>query len=46
MCFLDGKSAQGKNLQFTLAFDIRLHHAGLHEKDQKTGEELFVNQKI
>ena len=35
-----------KNLRFTLAFGIGLHHAGLHEKDQKTVEELFVNQKI
>ena len=35
-----------KNLQFTLAFGIGLHHAGLLEKDRKTVEELFVNQKI
>ena len=35
-----------KNLRFTLAFGIGLHHAGLHEKDRKTVEELFVNQKI
>ena len=34
------------NLRFTLAFGIGLHHAGLHEKDRKTVEELFVNQKI
>ena len=34
------------NLQFTLAFGIGLHHAGLHEKDRKIVEELFVNQKI
>ena len=35
-----------KNLRFTLAFGIGLHHAGLHERDRKTVEELFVNQKI
>ena len=34
------------NLRFTLAFGIGIHHAGLHEKDRKTVEELFVNQKI
>ena len=34
------------NLRFTLAFGIGLHHAGLHEKDRKAVEELFVNQKI
>lgn len=34
------------NLRFTLAFGIGLHHAGLHEKDRKIVEELFVNQKI
>ena len=34
------------NLQFTLEFGIGLHHAGLHEKDRKIVEELFVNQKI
>jgi activating signal cointegrator complex subunit 3 len=34
------------NLKLTLAFGIGLHHAGLHEHDRKTVEELFVNQKI
>ena len=34
------------NLKFTLAFGVGLHHAGLHERDRKTVEELFVNQKI
>ena len=34
------------NLKLTLAFGIGLHHAGLHERDRKTVEELFVNQKI
>ncbi len=35
-----------QNLVFTLAFGIGLHHAGLHERDRRTVEELFVNQKI
>jgi activating signal cointegrator complex subunit 3 len=30
----------------TLAFGIGMHHAGLVERDRKTVEELFVNQKI
>ena len=34
------------NLKLTLAFGIGLHHAGLHERDRKTVEELFVNSKI
>ncbi|XP_026331439.1 activating signal cointegrator 1 complex subunit 3 [Hyposmocoma kahamanoa] len=34
------------NLKLTLAFGIGLHHAGLHERDRTTVEELFVNQKI
>nr|XP_023662018.1 activating signal cointegrator 1 complex subunit 3 [Paramormyrops kingsleyae]XP_023662019.1 activating signal cointegrator 1 complex subunit 3 [Paramormyrops kingsleyae]XP_023662021.1 activating signal cointegrator 1 complex subunit 3 [Paramormyrops kingsleyae] len=34
------------NLKLTLAFGIGLHHAGLHERDRKTVEELFVNCKI
>lgn len=34
------------NLKLTLAFGIGLHHAGLQERDRKTVEELFVNQKI
>ncbi|KAJ9599656.1 hypothetical protein L9F63_026491, partial [Diploptera punctata] len=34
------------NLKLTLAFGIGMHHAGLQERDRKTVEELFVNQKI
>uniref|UniRef100_A0A1B6L435 U5 small nuclear ribonucleoprotein 200 kDa helicase n=1 Tax=Graphocephala atropunctata TaxID=36148 RepID=A0A1B6L435_9HEMI len=34
------------NLKLTLAFGIGMHHAGLVERDRKTVEELFVNQKI
>ncbi|XP_049885974.1 activating signal cointegrator 1 complex subunit 3 isoform X2 [Pectinophora gossypiella] len=34
------------NLKLMLAFGIGIHHAGLHEKDRSTVEELFVNQKI
>ncbi|CAG2058052.1 unnamed protein product, partial [Timema podura] len=34
------------NLKLTLAFGIAMHHAGLQERDRKTVEELFVNQKI
>ena len=34
------------NLKLTLSFGIALHHAGLHERDRKVAEELFVNQKI
>uniref|UniRef100_A0A6Q2ZC08 Activating signal cointegrator 1 complex subunit 3 n=1 Tax=Esox lucius TaxID=8010 RepID=A0A6Q2ZC08_ESOLU len=34
------------NLKLTLAFGIGMHHAGLHERDRKTVEELFVNCKI
>ena len=34
------------NLKLTLAFGIGLHHAGLHERDRRTVEELFVNSKI
>ena len=34
------------NLKLSLAFGIGLHHAGLHERDRKTCEELFVNSKI
>lgn len=34
------------NLKLTLAFGIGLHHAGLHERDRKTVEELFLNRKI
>jgi activating signal cointegrator complex subunit 3 len=34
------------NLKLTLAFGVGLHHAGLHERDRKTVEELYINQKI
>ncbi|XP_053566552.1 activating signal cointegrator 1 complex subunit 3 [Bombina bombina] len=34
------------NLKLTLAFGIGMHHAGLHERDRRTVEELFVNCKI
>lgn len=34
------------NLKLTLAFGIGMHHAGLQERDRRTVEELFVNQKI
>ncbi|XP_041352458.1 activating signal cointegrator 1 complex subunit 3-like [Gigantopelta aegis] len=34
------------NLKLTLAFGIGIHHAGLVERDRKSVEELFVNQKI
>lgn len=34
------------NLKLTLAFGIGIHHAGLHENDRTTIEELFVHQKI
>ena len=39
-------SVRDQNLKLTLAFGIGLHHAGLHERDRKTVEELFVNSKI
>lgn len=35
-----------ENLRLTLSFGIAIHHAGLHERDRKVVEELFVNQKI
>ncbi|KFO22319.1 Activating signal cointegrator 1 complex subunit 3 [Fukomys damarensis] len=34
------------NLKLTLAFGIGMHHAGLHERDRKTVEELFVHCKV
>lgn len=34
------------NLKLTLAFGIGMHHAGLVDRDRKTVEELYVNQKI
>lgn len=39
-------SVRDQNLKLTLSFGIGLHHAGLHERDRKIAEELFVNQKI
>lgn len=39
-------SIRDENLRLCLSFGIGLHHAGLVEKDRKTSEELFVNQKI
>jgi activating signal cointegrator complex subunit 3 len=35
-----------QNLKLTLPFGIGMHHAGLAERDRKTVEELYVNQKI
>ena len=35
-----------ENLRFILPFGIAMHHAGLHERDRKVVEELFVNQKV
>ncbi len=35
-----------QSLKLFLAFGIGMHHAGLVERDRKTVEELFVNQKI
>jgi hypothetical protein len=29
-----------------LSFGVGIHHAGLHEQDRRTVEQLFVNQKI
>lgn len=40
------KTVKDNNLKLTLSFGIALHHAGLHERDRKIAEELFVNQKI
>ncbi|XP_034181076.1 activating signal cointegrator 1 complex subunit obelus [Osmia lignaria lignaria] len=34
------------NLKLTLAFGIGLHHAGLQDRDRRTVEELFVNNRI
>ena len=39
-------TVRDSNLKLMLSFGIGLHHAGLHERDRKTVEELFVNQKI
>lgn len=40
------QSIKDQNLRHTLMFGIGLHHAGLVERDRKTVEELYVNQKI
>lgn len=40
------KNIRDSNLKLTLAFGIGLHHAGLHDKDRQTVEELFVNNRI
>ncbi|XP_071491238.1 activating signal cointegrator 1 complex subunit 3-like [Diadema antillarum] len=40
------ESTKDSNLRLTLSFGIGMHHAGLHERDRKTVEELFCNQKI
>jgi len=40
------QSIKDQNLRLTLAFGIGMHHAGLVERDRKTVEELYVNQKI
>ncbi|XP_076382118.1 activating signal cointegrator 1 complex subunit obelus [Megalopta genalis] len=37
---------QDSSLKLSLAFGIGLHHAGLQDKDKKTVEELFVNNRI
>lgn len=39
-------SVQDPDLCQFLSFGIGIHHAGLQERDRKTVEELFVNQKI
>jgi len=39
------QTVKDNNLKLTLSFGIALHHAGLHERDRKIAEELFVNQK-
>ncbi|XP_053736131.1 activating signal cointegrator 1 complex subunit 3 isoform X2 [Synchiropus splendidus] len=39
-------TVRDSNLKLTLAFGIGMHHAGLHDRDRKTVEELFVNCKI
>lgn len=40
------KNINDSNLKLTLAFGIGLHHAGLQDRDRRTVEELFVNNKI
>lgn len=39
-------NVQDTDLRHFLNFGIGIHHAGLQERDRKTVEELFVNQKI
>lgn len=34
------------NLRLMLVFGVGIHHAGLQDRDRKTVEELFVNNKI
>lgn len=40
------ENIKDSNLKLMLAFGIGLHHAGLQERDRRTVEELFVNNKI
>lgn len=40
------KNINESNLKLMLAFGIGLHHAGLQDRDRRTVEELFVNNKI
>ena len=40
------ETIKDQNLRLTLAFGIGMHHAGLVDRDRRTVEELFVNQKI
>lgn len=40
------ENIRDSNLKLCLAFGLGLHHAGLHDKDRKIVEELFVNQHI
>ena len=40
------QSIRDPNLKLTLSFGVGIHHAGLTDKDRRTVEELFVNQKI
>lgn len=40
------RGIRDNNLKLMLAFGIGIHHAGLVERDRKSVEELFVNQRI
>lgn len=40
------ENIKDSNLKLMLAFGIGLHHAGLQDRDRRTVEELFVNNKI